>query len=210
MLTVSLRLAGATAVVFGGGQVAARKVQSLHSAGAWVRVVANSTTASLQQIWQEGGIEWCRRAWRTDDLDGTTLVVAATGEGSTDAEIALAANSRKLLVSVMGQPKLSTFFFTAQVTRGRVQVGISTGGYAPEVAAHLRELVEALLGPSHAELTEMIGEVNQERRHSDRPLLPEPTRASRYRQVVVTRALSLLERGDREMAGRVVRTLSRL
>ena len=65
-------------VVIGGGAVAVRKVRLLRRAEARVRVVAPELDATLVRMAADGELEHLSRRFIEADLDGSTLVVAAT------------------------------------------------------------------------------------------------------------------------------------
>src|SRR5215210_3321096 len=77
-----LRLAGRRCVVVGGGQVGLEKVEGLLACGGEVTLVAPEAVEQLRELAEEGSIRWERRGYRPDDLEGTFLVIAATGDAN--------------------------------------------------------------------------------------------------------------------------------
>ena len=53
--------------------------------------------------------------------------------------------------------RLCDFIAPAIVSRGNIQIAISTGGAAPALAKHLRQKVESLLGQEYADFVEAVG-----------------------------------------------------
>src|SRR5207248_2221497 len=77
---VFLNLRGRRAVVVGGGAVAEQKVLGLLDAGAHVTVVSGETTPRLEDLAARGAIEIRRRPYRSGDLAGAWLAIAATDD----------------------------------------------------------------------------------------------------------------------------------
>jgi uroporphyrin-III C-methyltransferase/precorrin-2 dehydrogenase/sirohydrochlorin ferrochelatase len=144
-LPIFLNLAGRTALVVGGGEVAARKVALLRSAGAAVLVVAPVLGEALASLAEGGAIR--HRAGRFDpaDLDGVSLVIAATDDRAVNQAVAAAGEARFLPVNVVDDPALCGFIMPAIVDRGRIVVAISTGGASPVLARLVRARLEQAL-----------------------------------------------------------------
>src|SRR5690348_15334359 len=80
-----LRLTGRRCVVVGGGDVGLEKVEGLLACDGRVVLVAPEAVPELQELAAEGSIEWERREYVADDLEGTFVVIAATND--TDVNI---------------------------------------------------------------------------------------------------------------------------
>ncbi len=89
-----LRLAGRRVVVVGAGQVAQRRVPSLIAAGADLVVVSPEATPALEGM--AGEFTWIRRGFEDTDLDNTWYAIAATNVASVNAQVAAAAESRRV------------------------------------------------------------------------------------------------------------------
>lgn len=76
----------------------------------------------------------------------------------------LAAHARALgvLVNVEDVPALCDFHSVAEVRRGDLLIGISTGGRSPGLAARVRRWIAGVFGPEWAERTQAIGEQRAE------------------------------------------------
>src|SRR5947209_14823615 len=73
-----LRLEGRRAAVIGGGEVALEKVEGLLVCAAQVTVIAPEAHPELVQLALEGSIRWEPREYRSEDLDGCLIAIAAT------------------------------------------------------------------------------------------------------------------------------------
>jgi uroporphyrin-III C-methyltransferase/precorrin-2 dehydrogenase/sirohydrochlorin ferrochelatase len=138
-------LRGRSVLVVGGGPAACRKARLLADAGAAVLVVAPRLGWEMAALAEAGLAEHRAKPFSPEDLDGQTLVIAATGIAETDGEVSETAQARGLPVNVVDAPHLSSFIMPALVRRDPVTVAISTGGAAPVLARAIRAKVEALL-----------------------------------------------------------------
>ena len=137
-----MSLQGRRALVAGGTEAAARKVELLLSAGAQVTLIADTVVGEIAQLIGEGRISWAGRAFEDDDLAGVSLVVVASEDEALQARVSLAAQQRCVPVNVVDRPKLSSFIMPAIVDRSPITSAISTGGAAPALARRLRAEIE--------------------------------------------------------------------
>ena len=143
-----LDLEGRDVLVVGGGSVAVEKAEGLVECGAHVTVVAPEIDPELERA----DVELLRRPYRSSDLDGRFLVVAATSTPAVNRRVCSDAEARGLLCNVVDVPELCSFILPAVHRVDPIAVAISTGGASPALAQRLRDDVAALLGPRHAEL----------------------------------------------------------
>ncbi len=94
-LPVELPVAGRPVLVVGGGPQALGKVALLRASEAEVTVVATQAVTSVADLADRGLIRWERRELQIEDLDGTWLVIAATGDADADAAVARVAATRQ-------------------------------------------------------------------------------------------------------------------
>jgi precorrin-2 dehydrogenase/sirohydrochlorin ferrochelatase len=159
---ITLQLADKLCLVVGGGSVATRKVHSLLQAGARVRVIAPALTEELQLLTAQGVIQWEQRPAGAEDLAGAWLVISAADDAATNELIGRAALAAGLLVNVVDQPALCSFYVPATVHRGPVSLSISTDGASPLLARRLRERLEEVIGPEYGELAELLARLRKE------------------------------------------------
>jgi precorrin-2 dehydrogenase / sirohydrochlorin ferrochelatase len=145
-------LTGRRVVVVGGGEVALEKVQGLLAAGAAVTVVAPQITPVLAEL----GVTLVRRGYRTDDLEGAFLVVAATSTTSVNRRVFRDAEARCLLCNVVDVPELCSFILPAVHRHEPIAVAVSTGGASPALAQYLRDRIAEVVRPEHAELADRL------------------------------------------------------
>lgn len=133
---IFLDLQGRTAIVVGGGRVAARKAAGLAEAGAHVRVIAPSISSGLRAQ------EIVRRPYRSGDLKGAVLAIAATDDRQVNHAIASEALRRSIPVNVADSLEECTFLAPSRISRGKLQIAVSTGGQDPRLAKQLRQVLE--------------------------------------------------------------------
>src|SRR5437773_10118597 len=75
-----LRLKGRRCVVVGGGDVGLEKVEGLLACDGDVTLVAPEAHPALVQLALEGSIAWERREYRSEDLDGPLIAIAAPAD----------------------------------------------------------------------------------------------------------------------------------
>ena len=158
---VNLALEGRAAVVVGGGEVAARKVQDLLAAKANLTVIAPQLCDAIVALAGEKRIVAHGRPYRTGDLDGAFVVIAATDDEGLNARISEDAAAQNVLVNVVDRPALCTFTVPATVRRGDLTIAVTTEGRCPALAGILREELEERYGPEYSELVSLFGELRK-------------------------------------------------
>jgi precorrin-2 dehydrogenase/sirohydrochlorin ferrochelatase len=156
-----LKLVDRRCLVVGGGRVAEEKTQGLLRAGAQVRVIAPEATRRIRAWAREGKICWDARAFRTADLNGMFLVVAATSSPTLHGQIHAQAKRRGVLCNVVDDPEHCDFYYGSVVRRGELQIAISTGGHSPALAQRLRERLQRQFGAEYKEWLEELGAIRK-------------------------------------------------
>jgi len=129
-----------TAVVIGGGSVGTRKALALVEAGAQVRVVSPVVSPELEDAVRLHQIILLREAYRREHLERATLVIAATDSREVNAQIAVDANARGMLVNISDYPDEGNFHTMALHRSGEVTIAVSSGG-VPGAAARIRDAI---------------------------------------------------------------------
>src|SRR5699024_3973959 len=91
---------------------------------------------------------------------------------------------RSIPVNVADSREDSTFLFPAVVRRGRLSVGISTGGASPAAAAHVRRTLEGQLPESLEPILDWL----EDQREAGKDALP-PSRRRRWFSRLLSTAL---------------------
>ncbi|MGB9792877.1 MAG: precorrin-2 dehydrogenase/sirohydrochlorin ferrochelatase family protein [Thermacetogeniaceae bacterium] len=153
---ISLKLRDQQCLVIGGGTVAERKVETLLECGAKVTVVSPDLVQKLRERVDRGELLYKRRKFKPEDLDGMFLVIVATDDSKLNERVAELCRKRGILVNVVDNPDMSTFFVPASIRRGPICVSISTGGASPLLAKRIREYLEPRLAPELGEVAVLL------------------------------------------------------
>jgi precorrin-2 dehydrogenase / sirohydrochlorin ferrochelatase len=153
-----LRLKGRRCLVVGGGEVGLEKVEGLLACDADVTLVSPEALPELETLALEGSIVWERREYRSADLDGCLIAIAATAD--TDVNIAVYddAERRAMLVNVVDVPPLCNFILPAIVRTGPLAVAISTAGASPALAKRMKREIAELFGEPYADLAVLLND----------------------------------------------------
>ncbi|BCQ63287.1 siroheme synthase [Pseudomonas sp. Boi14] len=145
-------LRGSRVLVVGGGEIALRKSRLLADAGAQLRVVAPEIEAQLQELIVASGGESLLRGYVEADLDGCTLIIAATDDESLNAQVSADAHRRCVPVNVVDAPALCSVIFPAIVDRSPLVIAVSSGGDAPVLARLIRAKLETWIPSTYGQL----------------------------------------------------------
>lgn len=192
-------LRGRRVLVVGGGEIAERKVRLLLEAGARIDIVARELPAAELLAWSsDGSVSWLAREFDETQLDGATLVVAATSEGALNERVARAARARHLLCNVVDDAERSGFIVPAIVDRSPLVIAISSGGVAPVLARLARERIEVLFDESFGTLARLLADWRVRIKRA----LPDVSARRRFYERVVRGRIADLVRSRRpEAAG---------
>jgi precorrin-2 dehydrogenase/sirohydrochlorin ferrochelatase len=152
---VGLRLGGRPVLVVGGGSVAAQKIGELVRCGADVTVVAPRIDATLRA---DERLRCEVRPYRRGEAADYRFVVTATDDPAVNQAVYDDGDAAGVWVNAADDPARCSVTLPSRVRRGSLLVTISTEGRSPAFATWLREEVEALLGPEHEVLLDLLAE----------------------------------------------------
>lgn len=194
---VYLDLKDRPVLVTGGGLIAEGKAVQLVEAGARVRIVSPDLTPRLAELAESRKIEYRQGKFQADDLNGVALVISATNDQAANEEVAWLAAKLGLLYNIVDQPALCNFITPALVTRGDIQISVSTGGGSPSVAQRVKREIGDLIGDEYGELLEVAAEMRAEAKR----LIPDFEQRRKVLQAFAeSQAIELLRDGKREQA----------
>jgi siroheme synthase-like protein len=154
-----LKLSGRRCLVVGGGDVGLEKVEGLLACDGDVTLVAPEAIPQLVALAAEGSIAWERREYRPEDLEGTFMVIAATGDTEVNIGVYEDAERRAMLVNVVDVPPLCNFILPAIIRTGPLAIAISTAGASPALAKRIRDEIAEEYGEPYARLAILLNEV---------------------------------------------------
>ncbi len=155
---IFLNLKNRRCLVVGGGEVAARKAAALLTAGARVTLVAPKVSAEVERMSERGEIELRQRQYQEADVEGCTVVIAATDDTEVNRRISAACERRSVPVNVVDDPKLCSFIVPSMIDRSPVQIAVSTGGASPVLARTLRSRLETMIPSAYGRLGRLLEE----------------------------------------------------
>jgi len=162
LLPVFLKLAGRRCLLVGAGNVALGKIGSLLATGLDLTVVAPEALPEIRQCAAKGKLRWIERGFEPSDLEGSFLVIAATDAPEVNSAVYRAAGERNIPCNSVDDIPNCDFFFGSVVSRGPLQVAISTSGQSPAFAQRLRREIDEQLPEDLATWLEQVGELRRE------------------------------------------------
>jgi precorrin-2 dehydrogenase/sirohydrochlorin ferrochelatase len=148
-------------LVVGGGEVAERKVETLLRANGTVTVISPKLTPALRSWAEDGRIEALVRSYEPGDLNGFSLVFAATDDENLQRDITAEARARGILVNVVDRPALCSFIVPALVSQGDLTIAVSTSGASPALAKKIRQELEQRFGAEYALALTLLARVRE-------------------------------------------------
>jgi uroporphyrin-III C-methyltransferase/precorrin-2 dehydrogenase/sirohydrochlorin ferrochelatase len=161
LLPIFLKLDGRRGLVVGGGAVALEKITSLLKTGLWLRVVAPNARSEIRQLASESKLQWIQRPFEISDLEDNFVVVAATDSEEVNAQVYKEAFERGILANSVDDPPHCDFYFGSVVSRGALQIAISTAGESPAVAQRLRREIDEQLPEDLGPWLDNLGELRR-------------------------------------------------
>lgn len=154
-------------LVVGAGEVGQRKISSLLTASPRRIVVLDPafTPEIMRNLAANGPVECRARTFHPEDLEGKTLVFAATDNRKVNADIAALCEARNILCNIADAPGLCSFIVPARFHEGDLTIALSTNGSSPALAKRLRRELENFAKKRYTPLLIVLGRL--------RPLLLE-------------------------------------
>jgi uroporphyrin-III C-methyltransferase / precorrin-2 dehydrogenase / sirohydrochlorin ferrochelatase len=140
------------AIVIGGGDVAARKIELLLKSTTNITVMAAQVSSGVLRLIEHYQLDWLEHNYQAGFFNDKTLVIAATDNHLVNKAIAEEAEQLKLLVNVVDQPDLCSYITPAIIDRSPMIVAISSSGSAPVLVRMLREQIDKLLPDAYGKL----------------------------------------------------------
>lgn len=184
-------------VIIGGGNVCARKAETMMKYGARVTVVAPEFTREIEGWAREGRLALKRKTYDASDLDGATIVIASTDDTSVNEQVAADCRTRRIPVNVVDVTPLCEFIVPAIIESGSIQIAVSTGGKSPALARTLKEDLQRFVGPEYAEVNDVLGTL---REGAKRVLPTDVDRKRFFDGILAGGILDLLRQGKRREA----------
>ncbi|HVU47694.1 MAG TPA: siroheme synthase CysG [Terracidiphilus sp.] len=162
LLPIFLKLDGRRGLLVGAGAVALEKIGSLLKTGVVLRVVAPEARAEIRALASEGRLEFIEKAFEPGDLDGQFVVITATDVPAVNEAVYRAAVERGIPCNSVDDIPNCDFYFGSVVSRGDLQIAISTAGESPALAQRLRREIDEQLPQDLGAWLAQIGVLRRE------------------------------------------------
>lgn len=137
-----VELKDVSVLIVGGGKVALHKVKRIVDYGPKIKVVAKKVDERIKNI---PGVEWEERAFEDSDVEGVRFVIAAAGDKELDEHITKLCNEKGILINVVDVKDKCDFIFPSVVSRGKLEIGISSSGASPRITTLLAKKIDDIL-----------------------------------------------------------------
>jgi len=159
---IFLKLEGRPGLLVGAGNVALEKISSILKTGLRLRVVAPQAHPQIRQLALEGKLSLIERPFALSDLDGNFIVITATDVSAVNLAVYAGALERNILCNSVDDIPNCDFFFGSVVTRGDLQIAISTAGESPAFAQRLRREIDEQLPHDLGPWLQNVGQLRRE------------------------------------------------
>ena len=202
-------------LIVGGGEIARHKASMLLKANACIQLVAPDLHPSTKALIEsESRISYVDREFEPSDMDGVTIVIAATDSRDVNANVADLAKKKSIWVNAVDMPDLGNLVFPSIVDRSPMVVAVGSGGRSPVLVRLLRARLETLIPATYGNLSQLVGalkdkakqvfpDVNIRRRFWDLHLQGAAGTAALDGNIEEAKSLleKALDRGDENLTG---------
>ncbi|MEH6385020.1 MAG: NAD(P)-dependent oxidoreductase [Colwellia sp.] len=143
-----------SAMIVGGGDVAARKIELLLKSTTNITVMAESLSPSVQRLIDAHELHWLTHNYKSGYFSGINLVIAATDDSDVNKAVAAESQPLNILTNVVDQPELCTYITPAIIDRSPMIIAMSSSGSAPILLRMLREQIEKTLPNGYGKLAD--------------------------------------------------------
>lgn len=151
-------IAGKSGLIVGGGRVAARKASKLLPFGPKLTVVSLRFCEELENM---AGIERITGSFDESLLKGKCFVIAATNDNRLNEQISKLCRERSILINAVDDQENCSFIFPSLIKKGKLTVGISTGGASPSAAIFLKEQFEGLIPENMEQILDFLANTRE-------------------------------------------------
>jgi len=132
-------------VIFGGGQIAKRRIKGLKAFGCLLTVVAPECDPEILELERQQELMIHHRCYLPSDCANADYVLACTNNHKVNEEIYQECKDNNVIVNVAHRKELSDFYFPGLVVQGDLVVGITAGGRNHRLAKEVTSKIEKVL-----------------------------------------------------------------
>lgn len=135
-------------LIIGGGNIAARRVDTLLKFNADITVIAKSFSQRVRSEAERGRIRLEQREYSNGEIQNAKMVLAATDDEDVNNAIVKECRSKGILVNAVHNKLLCDFYFPAIIEEGDFVIGVTANGndhkgvkrIAEKIRNYLREI----------------------------------------------------------------------
>lgn len=170
--------------------MALRKARTLVKSGAKIVATSRDFSEPFLRFVKRSGSQ-IRHGGKLPKGLKPSLVVVATSDREFNRRIGRKYQKEGIFVNVVDDPKHSTFIVPSVLSRGPLQIAISTGGRSPLLAKTLRKKLSVQFGRKYGALIEQLG---KDRQNAKRSIRQAKARRNHFRKLVTSRLKALENR----------------
>ena len=140
------------AIVIGGGDVAARKIELLLKTTTKITILCAKVNSNVARLINTHQLTWLNYHYTHDHLSPFNLVIAATDDTKVNQKIYQEAERLNVLINVVDQPELCSYITPAIIDRNPMIIAMSSSAHAPILLRMLREQIEKMLPDGYGKL----------------------------------------------------------
>ncbi|MDR6102281.1 uroporphyrin-III C-methyltransferase/precorrin-2 dehydrogenase/sirohydrochlorin ferrochelatase [Agrobacterium larrymoorei] len=152
------KVEGKYVAVFGNGDEAYAKARLLSNTNALIVAFSDDPQSDYAAFLEREHIKVVAQSFTPDQVDGMTLVFAATGDEALDRQIVDAARAKAIPANAVDQPGYCDFYTPGLVSRAPLAVAICTEGAGPVLGQIVRARIDQMLAPSLGRLARLAVE----------------------------------------------------
>jgi len=152
------KVEGKYVAVFGNGDEAYAKARLLSNTNALIVAFSDDPQSDYAAFLEREHIKVVAQSFTPDQVDGMTLVFAATGDEALDRQIVDAARAKSIPANAVDQPGYCDFYTPGLVSRAPLAVAICTEGAGPVLGQIVRARIDQMLAPSLGRLARLAVE----------------------------------------------------
>lgn len=142
------------AMIIGGGEVAARKIELLLKSTSNISVMSVAVNSNVERLINIHQLTWLKHDYEKGHLSNINIVIAATDCKIVNKAVADESSSLNILTNVVDQPELCTYITPAIIDRSPMIIAMSSSGKAPILLRMLREQIEKTLPNGYGKLAD--------------------------------------------------------
>ena len=185
-------------VIFGGGNVAMRKVLKLIGFGCRITVVAPDVCGGIRSA---EGVNIITDEFKTEYAEGAFMVIAATDDPAVNTAVSHFCRKKGILVNVVDVKEECSFLFPALFNDGPITAGISTSGESPQTAKAVRRIIEKSVPAYMGDIAETLGGLREE--------IKSGIPCQKTREKVFAALFDAMDKNDGKISGEEIKNIIR-